>query len=796
MQEPLRFKANVQLKSVVGKDLINDDNIAILELVKNSYDAGSSRVDIRFNNIVHPDQATSIVIQDFGSGMSRHDIENKWLNIAYSEKKKSRQFGNRIVAGNKGIGRFSCDRLGENLDLFTRAKGEAHFIHLEIDWTKFELDDQDTQIVEVPVKYQEIPPRQFKEITGLDTFEHGTILKIRNLRNTWPREKLLGLRRALEKFANPNQAFDRNTFRIFIECSEYSRTDKECLDQTQRVNGEIRNVIFEKLDFKATSIESVIDEKGEFVETTLFHRGHRLFSLVEKNKLDALKGIKLVVYYLNQYHKAYFKRQTNFSSIDYGSVFLFLNGFRVPPYGERKNDWLGLDNRKAQGMTRFLGSRELLGRIEIEDPLGEWKIVSSREGLVHNKAFSQLALNPGFFYKAFRKLEKYVVDGLDWDSTTHRIEEEKVLSSKWKTDSEEYAEAEDDKEKRILALLQSIVLIGTEAQDIEVLEFDPQIVEMLRQQGEKEIEDFFKGFEELNVKVSKDSLARSLTSLKRGLAELQAQRTKEKKVLEKTIAQVKALEKKVEFEASEKKKFEKEAQRKEEENLFLKATSSRDLQDVIDMHHQIIISSSIIDKDTDYLLSWIGKQLKFSGVDKLKTIVERINFQNKKVLQVSKFATKANFKVAAQEVTGDIIHFFKSYFDEISSNMYFKNIHVSYAIKSKTPYVVKFKPIEITILVDNLIANSVKAKASKFVLEIVEKGARSVEFVFKDDGSGLASNISEPNMIFERGFTTTTGSGIGLYHVAKIVKTLNGNMEVVNSNMGGFALKVRLEKCD
>jgi len=54
-------------------------------------------------------------------------------------------------------------------------------------------------------------------------------------------------------------------------------------------------------------------------------------------------------------------------SIDFGSIFLFLNGFRIAPYGDRGDDWLGIDVRKGQGSARYLGSRDLIGRIEVFD---------------------------------------------------------------------------------------------------------------------------------------------------------------------------------------------------------------------------------------------------------------------------------------------------------------------------------------------------------------------------------------------------------------------------------------------
>ena len=115
MTKSYYFKTNTLLKNLVGKDLINDDNIAIVELVKNSYDAGSPTVEVVFEKLTEEGSTNSgsrILIRDVGAGMTLADIQDKWLNIAYSEKKKIAQENGAYYAGNKGIGRFSCDRLG------------------------------------------------------------------------------------------------------------------------------------------------------------------------------------------------------------------------------------------------------------------------------------------------------------------------------------------------------------------------------------------------------------------------------------------------------------------------------------------------------------------------------------------------------------------------------------------------------------------------------------------------------------------------------------------------------------
>ena len=91
---------------------------------------------------------------------------------------------------------------------------------------------------------------------------------------------------------------------------------------------------------------------------------------------------------------------------------LFLNGFRIPPYGEVGDDWLKLEQRRTQGYARFISARDLVGQIEILDECNDFQIVSSREGLVKNDNYDRLTdKKDGVFYKALKRLERYVVDG-------------------------------------------------------------------------------------------------------------------------------------------------------------------------------------------------------------------------------------------------------------------------------------------------------------------------------------------------------------------------------------------------
>lgn len=181
--DALNFKVSTGLKNVLGSRLITDDEVAVFELVKNSFDAGATRVELFFGD----DQ---FVIADNGEGMSRDDIENKWLFVAYSNKragKRSKDYRSEIasrrqVAGSKGIGRFSSDRLGSQVTLQSKPKkndkGPIH--QLEMDWNKFDIDLVE-KFTDIPLTYDVIErfdiPKEFKSLHS------GTVISISSLRN-------------------------------------------------------------------------------------------------------------------------------------------------------------------------------------------------------------------------------------------------------------------------------------------------------------------------------------------------------------------------------------------------------------------------------------------------------------------------------------------------------------------------------------------------------------------------------------------------------------------------------------
>ena len=396
MEEKLHFKVSSGLKDIIGKDLITNELVAIFELVKNGYDADATEINLIINSYEN-----YIIIQDNGKGMNRNDIENKWLFVAHSEKKDS----DKVYAGSKGIGRFSCDRLGTKLKLISHKDDEVS--KLEIDWGEFEKDSL--------IKFEELDVTY----TSLDVVEDsfiqksGTILNISNLRDTWDLNRVNKVVEALQRLVNT--FVDDGKIKINVKYISSSSGIAE-LDEY------IRNDIATVLDKKTIYVECYIKEKE--ISISLYDKEKIIYSFkIENNTI--LKDIYFKIYYMSFAAKYNFTKIMKTTPKDYGSIFLYKNNFRIFPYGEVDFDAFGLNLRKTQGFNRYLGHRELLGWINITDSENHFNEVTSRDrGFVTNsytlefeKVYMELVHRPLESYMQLTRFGNSDIDEIETDDT-------------------------------------------------------------------------------------------------------------------------------------------------------------------------------------------------------------------------------------------------------------------------------------------------------------------------------------------------------------------------------------------
>jgi len=786
MKKTLHFKTNILLKNLVGKDLINDDNIAIVELVKNSYDAESESVLVRFTKLSPKDISTKssqVIIADEGVGMDITDIEDKWLNIAYSEKVLLEQENGAYLAGNKGIGRFSCDRLGEQLDLLTRKKG-GELLHMKIHWPDFEVEgDKDLTIQAIGLDIVSIDDAKAARIAGIPKFPRtGTILVISTLRSTWDRERLRQLKTALEKFLNPNQLFLRNRFRINLSVPDFEESDKS-MAHPDRINGEIHNQIFDKLKFNSTYIDAKISDDNQAVSVVLYHEGEKVFDLIERNdSYPLLAGAHVVIYYLNPYKKAYFKRQTGVRSIDFGSIFLFLNGFRIAPYGDRGDDWLGLDSRKTQRTLSYLANRDIVGRIEISGSEDEFKPVSSREGLKKTASFVQL--REIFFLDVLRKLEKFVVKGLDWDSVPAPLRQELRDSEglDWNKTVEQYSESWERKKQRIA--LSIMTLIGSSPDRIIKFWFNPALLEGVYESRQEEVKILLSEIEGFEPEKIDAKLIKSLSKF-RGLIE---EKEEQVKAAKSAVADLRV-------EVAEKDErisnLEGEKETYRAQTLFLQQVTSLDVKQLMSYHHQINLDSTIAE---NYIAKSIKALRELPNSGNTLDDLQKAALAIRRIATVAQFATKANFRSGTKKEPTDIPAYFEQYLLRVAKDFLAADLNLEVSNTVQEPFEIKASRIELSILIDNIISNANKAEARKLVVKISKISTNTLRISFIDDGKGLSKELPNIDSVFEMGITTTHGSGFGLYHARQIVNGMGGKISAIPMKTKGMEIRIEATK--
>lgn len=772
MTQELDFRISSGLKNIIGKELITDDLIAIFELVKNSYDANAKTVKIVFQNIKDENKAkgSRILIIDDGDGMSYDDLVKKWLFVGYSEKKNSEKElddtdfrdkidKKRIFAGAKGVGRFSCDRLGSELKLFTKKNNEEFTHHLYINWNKFE-DDQEKEFQTVPVDYSTVDAVSI-EGDNIGKFENGTILEIASLNDSWDWKKLDKLKKYLQRLINPSQVGESLDFKIYLEAKEYEKEDEKNSSEgdSKVINGIIKNIVFENIGIKTTQINCQINEDGTKIYTELIDKGNFIFSLEEKNEYIDLKNVNVKLFFLNPVAKAEFKRRMGLPIVQYGSIFLYKNGFRIHPYGDEGDDWLGLDKRKTQGYARFLATRELMGRLEINGNQPNFMEVSSRDGGIIKSA-SYFQLKDFFASKVLVRLEKYVVEGLDWDNISERPKSPEDV----KTDS--------------INLIRK--LVGQVKDPDKELKFNDNLLEILEENEVQKLPEIVKNIESLKKSVRKpderEYIDTQLKSFKRSYKNVIGRKNKEVKHKTKEVQILK-----------------REVKQIEKENLFLSSIAGEDKKEILGLQHHIGLSTSTINNHLIYLKNRIEKGKPISN-DDLIGIIDQISLQTKKISSIVRFVTKANYGLLTEKIENNIVLFIKQYVENVY--MEYKeierdtNVNIKVDVENDFEFTCEFKPLEIVIIIDNLLNNSIKAKANNINLKITPLNENGIELRFKDDGKGIPQeNIDK---IFNFGFTTTDGSGIGLYHVSQIVKSVNGTIDINHSLENGseFIIKV------
>lgn len=401
----LNFKPKARLLLQLGDQLIRSESIALLEIIKNSYDANASQAVVSMKNLEQPEEG-EITISDDGDGMDARIITDVWMQPGSDYKLK--QLKNipgqvskdkkRIPIGGKGIGRFGVHKLGRHIELFSKKSG-AKEINLKIDWQDFE---KDTDLASVKIDLKEnAAPLHFR---GSKT---GTLIIIRGLKGNWTRGSVRELYRAINSLNSPFETAD--AFKTYFK-----------LDNQDWLKGLIG---FEEIkDHALYYAEAVIEGskikslKYEFrpwdtmtkLEKRIAH--HSNIEMVSNDtdditKKKVLKSIDLSLYKIGSVtlKLLIFDRSSKMLSLgvtdkagfkDYldanGGIRVFRNDIRVYDYGEPDNDWLSLDLMRVNQPGKKISNNIIVGAVSLDRLKSEdLEEKTNREGFIENHAYRE-----------------------------------------------------------------------------------------------------------------------------------------------------------------------------------------------------------------------------------------------------------------------------------------------------------------------------------------------------------------------------------------------------------------------
>jgi signal transduction histidine kinase len=372
-KEELQWKFDVSTFRLLGRELITDRITALVELVKNAYDANATEVHVEF--YASRSKQGKIIIQDNGIGMNANDIATKWMRIGTDSKRKEKYSPapfNRRVVGEKGIGRFAIDKLGSLCVIETKKAEDTQINYLIIDWRKYESKENDTALF----NFTEINNTLIQK--NSDSKKQGTKIIINYARDIWTEIDIERANKELSKIISPLQILTP-AFDIFIYSNKYSNK----YNHTKVIN---RAIKFASHDFKIS-----FDKTNNTQEAIKFD-GEKL--VIENIKPLSFGLISFQLYYFDQYAKANFSKHYKGEGVKIDGVKIYRDGVLTTAFVEfndsqdKTRDVLGIDKRRWSGFFDKLGSRDLIGVVNISRENNPDIIdATSRQDIIDNEAY-------------------------------------------------------------------------------------------------------------------------------------------------------------------------------------------------------------------------------------------------------------------------------------------------------------------------------------------------------------------------------------------------------------------------
>ena len=765
------FTVSARTARLIGQENFANAEGAIIELVKNSYDADASVCII----IVDP-ASNTIRILDNGDGMTDSTIRTHWMTIGTDDKKINFKTKSRVKTGAKGIGRFALDRLGKSSVMVTKTL-ESESLVWDVDWNQF--DSKGAVISDIKATLQIGNSDFYGEIIEIQNFsglktpiidhwkeESGTLISIDDLKDTWDEKAIQSLYSNLEILLPP---LETSIFEVFLystlepdnygkvmptSCDDYDYKITATVTEDQSVKikiyrnelnfGDLKRIgFFEKSKLNQPQYQLKAFEDGIFEVSTKLENLIAGYKDIDKNdNLSKIGAFMFSFYFMKRgggqekdeditkypYKAVNYSQRTNWLD-KFGGIKIFRDNFRVRPYGETKSssfDWLDLGKRALSNPTVTrpgyrVRPQQVYGVVNISriDNIN-FEDKSSREGLQENDAFN-----------LFKEIIKSIIEIFEQDRnqimmTLKKIYDENNKKRKAQEDAENIIKnkntsntvttpAEKNAEKETL-----ISAIEAYKEDIEELQDEQKILRVLASAG-LIVTSFAHEFRNHT-----DSILPRTNELKQVLLEV------------------------------------------------IDIEKLKQLPDFFDPY----IMLSDMRKQDERLKSWLD--FSISSVRKDKRTRRTINMV--------------------------------TYIEELEriweSLLSRRNIKLTIDKWKFTEVNFKGHEIDLDGIFNNLITNSVDAYKRKDAGDVREiklsfsfsaLDSNGISVIYEDSGPGLLEEITEPNKIFQPFFTTKRddktgekiGTGLGMWIVKSTIDEYNGDIEILQTRPN-FKVKITL----
>jgi signal transduction histidine kinase len=799
------FKVSARAGKLLGRENFSNPEGAIIELVKNCYDADANNCFVFFDipfetkkdkkgkSYQVPIKEKSIIyIIDNGEGMTEEVIDEHWMQIGTGNKEKDFiSEDKRTKTGAKGIGRFALDRLGYQTEMWTLSKTATknQGSYWKMDWNQF--DDSDKIISQIEADIEPINLELSEKIKSIIkgnvrleklvkniSLKKGTILKITNLKDSWDLDGINDVFKNLEALIPPKEL--KIPFEVYFQ---HFQQPKEF--------GEVNTAFFNDYDYKLTANYNAEKLKVDFeitrneldlkklkenysfifkntkkpydlktVENKTFKDSKSIGEILkwkyddsEKTQLANVGSFDLTFYYLKQAnsnkegypYKVISASERKSVLAKFGGVKIYRDSFRVRPYGDPTNDWLKLGARRA---TSPAGAGQRIGdwRVGSESTAGIITISRKTNPLLIDKS-DRGSLQENDSFDLFKKIIIGVIHQFEFDRT-------KILNpfyKHFKKEKEAEKEAEIQRRAEILA---SEIIEKRKEIDEKVYGKKKDSVDLFQQKKEEE---------------EKKTYEKAFTDTFKAIDEEKAQRENEE------IVQVRALA-----------------------SLGLIVSSfAHELKQIRNNSSEItsleVIYKNLVDNE-------LKKKIEYKdGIN----IINLLKENNKKIKHWVNYSLTSISKDKRNRGALDFSAFFKS----LNKNWLkvFKSKDINLEIDDKLKdisYNFRAFEMDINTIFSNLINNSIDSFESlhkvqnRNIIITASIKEEQLEFIYSDNGAGIPKVFSKKEDIF-LAFTTSKkdgkgneiGTGLGMYLVKGVVDDNNGEIEILEVEKG-FKIKI------